>query len=31
MNAVADHLLAVNPAFEDIRDSAEQATGQVPE
>lgn len=23
MNAVADHLLAVNPAFEDIRDTAE--------
>jgi DNA-binding MarR family transcriptional regulator len=23
MNAVADHLLAVNPAFEDIRESAE--------
>jgi DNA-binding MarR family transcriptional regulator len=23
MNAVADHLLAVNPSFEDIRDTAE--------
>jgi len=26
MNSVADHLLAVNPAFEDIRDTAEQVT-----